>query len=234
MTVFAYDGHHWSPGSTGDGFVVAGFVGDSHSSDVSCSRRNSHLLLEADAILFATEQSSSKPNWQRHFPSVPVWGHASSCACSSVLDTLFTIASYAANGASSQHAFCGARLKQLVPGHKEGSAVLDVWAMAQAFHRRDSARLIGVRIVTGCHHQTWSCALHVGRSVWMDGNHLAPTMLELDLKLCAGNFLHHHRSAFRDGVRAAREVLVLLSSDVVTSLQQLEGKGRHSIHALCC
>ena len=167
-------------------------------------------------------------------PHSPVWVHASSCACSSVLDTLLTIASYYANGARSQHAFCGARLKQLVPGHKAGPAVLDVWVMAQAFHGRDSARLVGVRIVTERHHQTWSHALHVGHSIWMDGNHLAPTMLELDLKLCAGNFLHHHRSAFRDGVRAAREVLVLLSSDVVTSLQQLEGKGRHSIHALCC
>ena len=59
-------------------------------------------------------------------------------------------------------------------------------------------------------------------------------MFELDLKLCAWNFLHHYRFAFRDGVRAAHEVLVPLPRDFVTILQQLEGKGRHSSHALCC
>ena len=106
--------------------------------------------------------------------------------------------------------------------------------LTQAFHGRGSAGLVGVRIATERHHQTRSHALHVGYSIWRDGKYFAPTTFESDLKLCAWNFLHRYRFAFHDGVRVAHEVLVPLPMDFVTILQQLEGKGRQSSHALRC
>ena len=64
-----------------------------------------------------------------------------------------------------------------------------LWFLAQAYHQ--------IR----CH------ALHAGDSIRREGKQSPLIECESDLKLCAWNFLHRHRRAFRDGVRATHEVL---------------------------
>ena len=57
------------------------------------------------------------------------------------------------------------------------------------------------------YHQIRCHALHAGDSIRREGKQSPLIECESDLKLCAWNFLHRHRRAFRDGVRATHEVL---------------------------
>ncbi|CAE8590607.1 unnamed protein product [Polarella glacialis] len=91
--------------------------------------------------------------------------------------------------------------------------------IAHARHRAIALSLVAVRIATGRRHQIRSHFSHVGHPTVCDGKYTAEATFQSDQGLCARNFLHRYRLAFKDLAGKDHEVMMPVPADLMISLQ---------------
>ncbi|CAE8626271.1 unnamed protein product [Polarella glacialis] len=104
---------------------------------------------------------------------------------------------------------------------------------AHARHRATALSLVSVRIATGRRHQIRSHFSHIGHPTVCDGKYTAAATFQSDQDLCARNFLHRYRLAFKDLAGKDHEVVMPLPADLVISLQHVRSKDVQSAATIC-
>ncbi|CAE8611456.1 unnamed protein product [Polarella glacialis] len=103
---------------------------------------------------------------------------------------------------------------------------------AHARHRSTALSLVAVRIATGRRHQIRSHFSHVGHPTLCDGKYTADATFQSDQNLCARNFLHRYRLAFKDLAGKDHEVMMPVPADLMISLQRVAARGNQSAETI--
>ncbi|CAE8656581.1 unnamed protein product [Polarella glacialis] len=103
---------------------------------------------------------------------------------------------------------------------------------AHAWHRSTALSLVAVRIATGRRHQIRSHFSHVGHPTVCDGKYTAEATFQSDQDLCARNFLHRYRLAFKDLAGKDHEVMMPVPADLVISLQRVTARDSQSAETI--
>ncbi|CAE8621630.1 unnamed protein product [Polarella glacialis] len=103
---------------------------------------------------------------------------------------------------------------------------------AHARHRATSLSLVAVRIATGRRHQIRSHFSHVGHPTVCDGKYSAEATFQSDKDLCARNFLHRYRLAFKDLAGKDHEVMMPVPADLMISLQSVTSRDIQSAETI--
>ncbi|CAE8687268.1 unnamed protein product [Polarella glacialis] len=104
---------------------------------------------------------------------------------------------------------------------------------AHARHRATALSLVTVRIATGRRHQIRSHFSHVGHPIVCDGKYTAEATFQSDQDLCARNFLHRYRLAFKDLAGKDHEVMMPVPADLMMSLQRVTSREIQSAETIC-
>ncbi|CAE8663266.1 unnamed protein product [Polarella glacialis] len=104
---------------------------------------------------------------------------------------------------------------------------------AHARHRATALSLVAVRIATGRRHQIRSHFSHVGHPTVRDGKYTCEATFQSDQDICARNFLHRYRLAFKDLAGKDHEVMMPLPADLMISLQRVTSRDTQSAEAIC-
>ncbi|CAE8588905.1 unnamed protein product [Polarella glacialis] len=103
---------------------------------------------------------------------------------------------------------------------------------AHARHRSTALSLVAVRIATGRKHQIRSHFSHVGHPTVCDGKYTAEATFQSDQDLCARNFLHRYRLAFKDLAGKDHEVMMPVPADLMISLQRVTAEDIQSAETI--
>ncbi|CAE8586890.1 unnamed protein product [Polarella glacialis] len=103
---------------------------------------------------------------------------------------------------------------------------------AHASHRATALSLVAVRIATGRRHQIRSHFSHVGHPTVCDGKYTADATCQSDQDLCARNFLHRYRLAFKDLAGKDHEVVMPIPADLMISLQRVAARDVQSAETI--
>ncbi|CAE8656583.1 unnamed protein product [Polarella glacialis] len=103
---------------------------------------------------------------------------------------------------------------------------------AHAWHRSTALSLVAVRIATGRRHQIRSHFSHVGHPTVCDGKYTADATFQSDQDLCARNFLHRYRLAFKDLAGKDHEVMMPVPADLMISLQRVTARDIQSAETI--
>ncbi|CAE8704449.1 unnamed protein product [Polarella glacialis] len=101
------------------------------------------------------------------------------------------------------------------------------------WHRATALSLVAVRIATGRRHQIRSHFSYVGHPTVCDGKYTAAATFQLDQALCARNFLHRYRLAFKDSAGKEHEVMMPVPADLMISLQHVTSRDIQSAETIC-
>ncbi|CAE8672373.1 unnamed protein product [Polarella glacialis] len=96
--------------------------------------------------------------------------------------------------------------------------------VAHARHGATALSLVAVRIATGRRHQIRSHFAHVGHPTVCDGKYTAEATCQADQDICARNFLHRYRLAFKDLAGKSHEVMMPVPADLTISLQRVASR----------
>jgi 23S rRNA-/tRNA-specific pseudouridylate synthase len=103
---------------------------------------------------------------------------------------------------------------------------------AHARHRATALSLVAVRIATGRKLQIRSHFSHVGHPTACDGKYTAEATFLSDQELCARNFLHRYRLAFKDLAGKDHEVMMPVPADLMISLQRVTSRDIQSAETI--
>ncbi|CAE8619200.1 unnamed protein product [Polarella glacialis] len=119
-------------------------------------------------------------------------------------------------------------LPPTIAGDKGKPSLTRLKVTAHAKHSSTALSLVAVRIATGRRHQIRSHFSHVGHPTVCDRKYTADATFQSDQHLCARNFLHRYRLAFKDSAGKDHEVMMPVPADLMISLQCVTARDTQS------